>query len=99
MPIKDPQETLDYSVDWNRSESGAASGTGRLVDGETISASTWDVPAGLTQASPAPSNTATTTTIWLSGGTLLEHYDVTNHVTTSQGRHYDHTVPIVIREK
>lgn len=73
VPDKDPDEVLDYRIDWS----------GRL-DGDTISASTWAVPVGITQDSA--SNTTTSATIWLSGGTSGEQYTLTNRVTTTGGR-------------
>lgn len=79
---KDPSEKLDYTLDWDD----------RLAVGETISASTWSVPAGITQSTPSPSFTTTTTTIWLTGGTAGTNYQVTNHVTTSAGREYERSI-------
>ena len=75
----DPQASLDYSVDWSR-----------WLDeiSDTILTSTWTVPTGLVQASPAPSvNVAgKITTIWIAGGTSGALYIVTNHVATAGGR-------------
>jgi len=85
-PDKDPNEVLDYELDWSA----------RLSDGDTISASTWIVPDGLTEDSN--SNTTTTTTIWLSGGTLGE-YTLTNRVTTAGGRTMDQSVRLTVVEK
>jgi hypothetical protein len=72
-PVKDPDEVLDYQVDW----------TEKLAT-DTIATSTWIVPAGLTKDSD--SNTPTKTTIWLSGGTPGEQYGITNRITTTGGR-------------
>ena len=90
MPTKDPQAVLDYSVDW----------TPWLAEGETIDASTWTVPAGVTQeASPAPSVAGGKTTVWLSGGTAGKAYTVTNHITTSQGRQDDRSFRLEVRDR
>lgn len=86
---KDPQDKLDYAVDW----------TSQLAVGETISTSTWTVPTGITQITPAPSIDDGIVTIWLSGGTVGTRYDVLNHIVTSQGREYDRTVPILVVQK
>ena len=87
---KDPNATLDYVVDWSK----------WLQQGETISTSSWTVPAGLTQpATPAASNTATTATVWLAGGTAGANYDVSNRITTSAGRTDDRTIRIIVRER
>lgn len=85
-PPKDPDELLDYRVDW-----GA-----RLLD-DVISASVWEVPAGI---SGSPQTfTDDTTTIWLSGGTLHETYSFVNRVQTTGGRVMDQTVRIKIKAK
>lgn len=84
---KDPDEVLDYEVDW----------TARL-DGDTIVTSTWPtVPAGITKDSD--SHTATQSTIWLSGGTLGATYDLTCRITTVGGRTMDQTVRIGVKAK
>lgn len=99
MPNKDPAEVLDYSIDWDRSGAGAAAASGWLDVGETITDSVWTVPTGITQTTPAPSQAAGKATIWLSGGTSGAHYDVTNHVTTSQGRQGERSIRIYVGEK
>lgn len=85
----DPASVLDYAVDW----------AAWLGDAETITASTWAVPAGITQTTPAPSFTDTTTTIWLTGGTLMTSYSVVNHITTNQGRQQDQTITLAVRDR
>lgn len=96
--VKDPDAVLDFGVDWK----ALTNGTGKsdwLAEGETITASSWDVPAGITQATPAPSFTDTVTTIWLSGGTVGTSYTLTNHVTTSQGREDERSFTILIEDR
>jgi hypothetical protein len=83
---KDPASTLDFAADW------AAWLTARGSD--TIASSVWVVPTGIT--STAEAHTTTTATIWLSGGTLGQTYDVVNRVTTTAGRIEDHTLSIYI---
>ncbi len=100
MPTKDSAEVLDYAIDWDRSSASAASGTGWLASGETIVTSTWAVPTGITQTTPAPSITGgKSTTIWLSGGTTGARYTLTNHVTTSQGRQGERSFNVDIRDR
>ncbi len=82
---KDPDETLDYYIDWVT-----------FLAGDTISASTWIVPTGITQVSI--SNTTTRTTIWLSGGTIGESKLITNRITTAAGRIKEQKIFIVIAE-
>ena len=85
---KDPNSVLDYVLDWN---------THWLATGDTISASTWTVPAGITKDSDT--NSATTTTIWVSGGTAGTDYDLLNRVVTTGGRTVDRTLRIQVRER
>lgn len=85
-PAKDPDDIADYQVNW----------AARLADGETIVASEWVVPDGLTQDSDE--NTDTTATIWLSGGTAGTTYDVVSRVTTSGDRQFDQTVKLPVKE-
>lgn len=84
---KDPDEVLDYTVDWDN----------RLLTGETISTSTWVIPTGITKDSDA--NDDTTATVWLSGGTAGTNYSLVNRITTSQGRTYDQTITIRVNER
>lgn len=81
---KDPQAILDYQIDWSS----------WLQGGDTISASTWTVPSGLTRTNDV--FTSTTTTVWLSGGTAGQRYEVINHVTTAGGREDDRTIYISV---
>lgn len=69
--VKDPQAQLDFSVDWSD----------WLTDPETISASSWTIPTGLTLV--AQSYTTTTATVFLSGGTVGRSYVVSNQITTN----------------
>lgn len=86
--LKDPDERLDYTVSWSD----------YLAVGETISSSSWTVPSGITQYQSA-TNTNTTATIWLSGGTHGEEYLVTNQITTSAGRIAERSLNIVVRNR
>ena len=84
---KDPDAILDYGWDWSAWLSG----------GDTISASSWTVPTGLT--TPANSRTTTTTTVWLSGGTAGAQYEVINRITTTGGRTDDRTIVIQCEQR
>lgn len=88
---KDPDAKLDYIVDW-----------ASWLNGDTISTSAWSVPTGITEmsSSPGPStNTTTTATIWLEGGTVGTAYDIINSIVTTAGRQDDRTFQILIAEK
>jgi hypothetical protein len=85
---KDDDAKLDYSIDY-----------GEWLGADTISASTWEAEEGITIATdPAPSLSGQRTTVWLSGGTVGESYDVTNHIVTAAGREDDRTIRIYVRE-
>lgn len=87
--VHDPNAVLDYRMSWAK----------WLEEAETISTSTWIVPEGIVQATPAPSNTTTDATIWLSGGTVGQEYRVTNRITTSLGRADDRSITIHVQER
>lgn len=79
--VKDSDSVLDFSVDW-----------GPWLDTDTISSSVWLLPEGAELAIASQSNTATTATVWLSGGVLDKLYRVTNRITTAAGRTDDRTL-------
>lgn len=85
-PAKDPDETLDYEIDWKA-----------RLSGDTIASSEWTVPDGLTQVSANISGTKAV--IWLSGGTLDQSYSILNRIITAGGRTMDQTVLLAIRSK
>lgn len=82
-PSKDPDEVLDYEVDWSA-----------RLGSDTISTSTWAIPAGITRDSS--SKTSTTTKIWLSGGSANTQYTLTNRIVTTAGRTHDQQISILI---
>lgn len=87
---KDPDEVLDYELDWST----------RLATGDTITASSWSIATGDEELVIGETSfTDSTTTLWLSGGTLSTTYKVLNRVTTAQGRVHDKTTYLRIREK
>jgi len=90
--VKDPDAVLDYKLDWNDSSKGPW-----LATGETISTSTWTVPTGITK--DTETNSTTTSTVWLSGGTAGTDYDITCRITTDGGRTEDRTIRIQCRER
>lgn len=83
---KDPDEVLDYVVNWQTP-----------LAGDMITTSTWTLPTGI--AAGANTHTDTTTTIWLSGGTDGENYDLLNRITTAGGRTRDQTCTLKVRTK
>jgi hypothetical protein len=87
---KDPDAILDYVVDWSS-----------WLDGDTISSSDWIVPAEPAGPPAVDSDafSATTTTVWLSGGTDGETYEFVNRVDTAGGRRDDRTVKFKMKHK
>lgn len=85
-PNKDPDEVLDYQIDWSE-----------RLGVDNIVTSLWIIPTGITKDSEtfALKNTY----IWLSAGVLGSLYTLTNRVTTSGGRTMDQSVRLRIAEK
>ena len=84
--VKDPSAVLDYTFDWSA-----------WLGVDTIATSTWTVPTGITQVTE--SETTTTTTVWLSGGTADTNYAVVNTIITVGGRTDQRTLTIRCRDK
>ena len=80
---KGPGDTLDHRVNW-----------APMLEGDTITASTWTVPAGLTKTSD--SSTTTTTTVWIAGGQAGQTYGPINTVTTAGGRVIARTIELSV---
>src|SRR5215212_5077290 len=72
---KDPNSVELYTLDW----------TPHLGSGESITASTWTSPSGITVVDD--DFTGTSTTLKLSGGTNGNEYYFTNHVVTAEGEY------------
>ena len=75
---KRPGSVADFGLNW-----------ATHLAGDTIitNGSTWDLPDGITEDIDHPSsNTSTTTTIWLTGGTEGEEYVLQNTIETAGGR-------------
>ena len=84
---KDPDAELDYKLDWSK----------WLASGDTINASTWSAATGITQISSAYDTTSTT--VWLSGGTAGEEYEVTCEIETAGGRTENQSFTVVVTER
>lgn len=83
---KDPDAALDYTVDWSE-----------WLGVDSIATSTWTVPEGITK--DADTNTATTATVWLSGGVLYANYTITNTIETAAGRTDQRSITVKVWEK
>ena len=84
---KDPDAILDYQFDWSA----------WLASGETISSYVVTVDSDLTKDSD--SNTTTAVTVWLSGGTVGNIYNVACKIVTSANRTDERTMSVEVKER
>jgi hypothetical protein len=84
--LKDPGASLDYTIDWSG-----------WLGTDTIATSTWTAATGI--AVGVTTNTTTSATVWLSGGTVGQIYAVTNHIVTAAGRTDSRTLSIEVQVK
>jgi hypothetical protein len=77
---KDNDSIKNYTALW-----------GTFIGTDTIYSSTWIVPSGITKVG-ADTFTDTTATIWLTGGTIGNTYEVVNRITTVGGITEDQTL-------
>ena len=89
LPIKDPEDELDYSIDWSP----------WLLEGaDSISTSSWTAtPDGLTIA--AESVVGKRTVVWLGGGVSGSTYTIKNRITTSGGRTTTRIFDLIVRTR
>lgn len=85
---KDPDSKLDYGFDW----------TDWLMEGDTISTSTWAVDDS-DLVDSTPTNSSTGTSVWLDGGVAGTTYKVTNSIVTAQGREEDRSFYVRVIER
>ena len=82
--LKDPSAVLDYKFDWSS----------WLASGETISSHTITPESGITVDSSSITDTSTSVTVWLSGGSAGIKYDVTCQIVTSASRTDERTIQV-----
>lgn len=87
--VKDPEAILDYAVNW---------AGGYLQSGETLLSSSWTIfPSDIAQVTA--SNTATAATITVSGGVVGRLYQLSNRITTSQGRTDERSIIVRVEQR
>lgn len=90
--VKDPDAVLDFAWSW----------ASWVAEDETIDDATV-VIVGASETTDlvidSVGNTDTVVTAWLSAGDAGEHYSLTCHITTNQGRQDDRTIKLTIRER
>jgi hypothetical protein len=85
-PFKDPDEVLDYEVDWSD-----------RLGSDTIDSVTWTMPSGIVKDDQDVSGDIAV--IWISGGTAGESYNIGCRVVTTGGRTYDETIVLPVRSR
>ena len=96
--LKDPDAVLDYKFDWRASTNGTGD-SDWLAAGETISSHTIDADTGITVDSSSQTDTNTSVTVWLSGGTAGTTYAVRCEIVTSGSRTDERTMRILVEER
>ena len=98
---KDPDAVLDYKWDWAADTNGSTDpdATDWLASGETISSAVITVPTGITKDSDSLTDTSTSVTAWLSGGTAGTHYEVACKIVTSESRTDERTIKVHVKER
>lgn len=95
-PTKDPNEVLDYQLDWADPKGP------RLEASEQLLSSAWSIVEGDVTINvtthPATFTAGGLSTVWLENGTAGTKCELLNRVTTSLGRTYDQTVVLRIRD-
>ncbi len=86
FPAKDPDDVLDYVVDW----------TARLDDADSISTSDWSVTDGDVVVD-SQSLSGNKSIVWLSHGTDGTASVLLNRIVTQGGRQMDLTISIKIK--
>ena len=96
--IKDPDAVLDYKFDW-KALTNLTGNTDWLDSAETISSITITAATGITVDSSSITDTSTSATIWLSGGTDGQTYTLACKIVTSAGRTDERTISIQVEER
>jgi len=81
--LKYATSVLDYQIDWST-----------WLGTDTISTSTWAADTGLTVDSE--SETTTSATVWISGGTVDAVYKLINTIVTAGGRTKEQVIHIQV---
>jgi len=86
---KDPDAVLDYRFDWSD----------WLETGDTIATRTITASTGITVDSSSITDSSTSVTVWLSGGTVGATYDIACLIVTSASRTDERTVSVRVLER
>jgi hypothetical protein len=83
---KDPGARLDYYLDWTA-----------FLAGDTIVTSIWVATGGVVTLSEE-GILGSFTRVWVDGGLAGELIDLTNHITTTEGREDEGTLRLILRD-
>lgn len=98
--LKDPSAVLDWKWDFRATTNGSDTTVADwLASGETISSKTVTADSGLTVDSSSITDSSTSVTVWLSGGTAGEDYAVTCRIVTSASRTDERSIVIKCRQR
>lgn len=87
--VKDPQAILDYKFDWSD----------WLAAGETIESYTLDPQSGIAVTDDEATDSDTSVTVWLSGGSVGSAYTVGCYIVTSDGRQDERTIIVEVKQR
>ncbi|WP_069276922.1 hypothetical protein [Bradyrhizobium elkanii] len=101
-PAKAPEEAADYGFDWtdvllSPVELASRAAGEKVAPSDGIKNSSYVLPPGIVAS--ASSNTATATTVTLTGGVEGAIYSIVNRVDTAGGRFFERTVKLRVRAK
>lgn len=98
--VKDPAAVLDYKFDWKAETNGTAGADGDwLASGETITTATITATTGITVDSSSITDSSTTVTVWLSGGTDGATYTIACKITTNASRTDERSITVFVRNR
>lgn len=98
--IKDPAAVLDYKFDWKAATNGATGADGDwLGTTETITSRTITADTGITVDSSSLTNSNTSVTVWLSGGTAGTTYKVACKIVTSALRTDERSIYVRVKDR
>jgi len=95
---KDPNDILDYSIDWTDVLTGAEVIASVIHSISTVTGDASPLAIDTTQPSSGEPFTGTGTVVWLKLGTDGNTYHVTSKVTTNSGRVIDRKVRLRVKD-
>ena len=95
---KDPGDTEDYIIDLAPKTNGRPKGTDYLAAGETIDSVVVTADTGITADAGTLTDTNTSVTVRVSGGTAGEEYDIVVASTLSTGRIKERTITVLVEQ-